>query len=379
MCSESIVGVFTLVASNGLSDVKTWIQTKRRSSDGYEPVGGQGRETDQGGSSEDDEPPHRQTPTSWVGYGLLFSIIVGVWLVWLGFGSEGISPWATMFGMVLASIFAILGVRALGETDLNPVSGIGKISQLIFAVVQPGNVVANLIAGGISEAGAMQAGELMQDYKTGHLVGASPRSQFKGQMIGSTLGIVVSTFAYRLYTATYEIPGPQFPAPTAAVWLNLARLVNHGHLPAKVDVYMIVFGIIFGLTGVLKTLLRSRGMEEERLRGSGNSRSLRLSVLVPSGIAFAVGMLNTPNFSLARLVGGCIAHVYARKQKQLGGRKARAGGGSSPLAGILIIIVASGFVLGEGASSIVTLLLKQSGAEPLTCWGCRGGCTGGCA
>lgn len=40
-------------------------------------------------------------------------------------------------------------VRALGETDLNPVSGLGKISQLVFAVVQPSNVVANLIAGGV--------------------------------------------------------------------------------------------------------------------------------------------------------------------------------------------------------------------------------------
>jgi len=41
-------------------------------------------------------------------------------------------------------------VRALGETDLNPVSGLGKISQLVFAVVQPSNVVANIIAGGVS-------------------------------------------------------------------------------------------------------------------------------------------------------------------------------------------------------------------------------------
>jgi hypothetical protein len=29
-------------------------------------------------------------------------------------------------------------VRALGETDLNPVSAIGKISQLLFAIVQVG-------------------------------------------------------------------------------------------------------------------------------------------------------------------------------------------------------------------------------------------------
>lgn len=47
-------------------------------------------------------------------------------------------------------------VRALGETDLNPVSGLGKISQLLFAWIQPGNIVANIIAGGVAEAGAQQ-------------------------------------------------------------------------------------------------------------------------------------------------------------------------------------------------------------------------------
>ena len=47
-------------------------------------------------------------------------------------------------------------MRALGETDLNPVSGLGKISQLFFAWIQPGNIVANIIAGGVAEAGAQQ-------------------------------------------------------------------------------------------------------------------------------------------------------------------------------------------------------------------------------
>lgn len=77
-------------------------------------------------------------------------------MVWVIFGNEGIKPWATVIGLVLASILSLLGVRALGETDLNPVSGIGKISQLLFAVLQPGNVVANIIAGGVAEAGAQQ-------------------------------------------------------------------------------------------------------------------------------------------------------------------------------------------------------------------------------
>ena len=373
MCSESIVGLAALVASNGIRDLRSLARRKqkRRNQDEGNEDSDAVAEAD-----EDHEPPHRQTPKTWVVSGLIASTVLAVGLIYVTFGSEGISPWATFLGVVLASLFAILGVRALGETDLNPVSGIGKISQLIFALIQPGNVMANLIAGGISEAGAMQAGDLMQDCKTGHLIGASPRSQFKGQLIGSTLGILMSSFAYKMYTSAYEIPGPQFPAPTAAVWLNLARLVNHGHLPEKVNVFMIVFGAVFAVSGTIKTLARSKALREEG--GAGTSTAGKIARLVPSGIAFAVGMLNTPNFSLARLVGGLLAHWYHSRRKASASQLASSPKTPAALAGIGIIIAASGFVLGEGAASIVTLLLKQHGTQVWTCAGCRGGCAGGC-
>lgn len=48
--------------------------------------------------------------------------------------------------------------------------------------------------------GALQAGELMQDLKTGHLLGAAPKAQFWGQVIGATAGAVASAFVYKLYT-----------------------------------------------------------------------------------------------------------------------------------------------------------------------------------
>lgn len=41
----------------------------------------------------------------------------------------------------------------------------------------------------------------MQDLKTGHLLGAAPKAQFWGQVIGATAGAVVSAFIYKLYTA----------------------------------------------------------------------------------------------------------------------------------------------------------------------------------
>lgn len=150
--------------------------------------------------------------------GTALSCVSCVLIVALVFGEDGIRWWATIIALVLASIFAVLGVRALGTTDLNPVSAIGKISQLVFAVVQPGNVVANLVAGGIAEAGAQQAGDLMQDLKTGHLWGSSPKAQFHGQIIGSLASVFVSTGVYCLYRRVYTLPSTAFPVPTAAIW-----------------------------------------------------------------------------------------------------------------------------------------------------------------
>jgi uncharacterized oligopeptide transporter (OPT) family protein len=95
-------------------------------------------------------------------------------------------------------------VRALGETDLNPVSSIAKISQLVFGILQPQNLVANLIAGGISEAGAMQSGELMQDFKTAQLHGVDPASMFYGQVrcTAAPLLLIRETREYRVTLKT---------------------------------------------------------------------------------------------------------------------------------------------------------------------------------
>ncbi|KAF5382180.1 hypothetical protein D9615_004379 [Tricholomella constricta] len=246
--------------------------------------------------SHETETEDRLVPMSWVLGGLISSIFFGTILVWAVFGHEGIKPWATVLGFILGGMLSIFGVRALGETDLNPVSGLGKISQLVFAWVQPGNIVANIIAGGVAEAGAQQAGDLMQDLKTGHLLHASPRAQFYGQLIGSSVSILVTTTAFTLYNRAYVIPGPTFPAPTAYVWLSLARLLRDGQLPENSALFMITFSLFFACLSTIKTI-------------AGRRRHW-ISKWIPSGVAFAIGFLNTPSFSIARLIGGILEYVY---------------------------------------------------------------------
>ncbi|KAG8969468.1 hypothetical protein FRC03_002744 [Tulasnella sp. 419] len=302
-------------------------------------------------ADEETESPERLVPTSWTIAGITASVLGGTVLVWVVFGSEGIKPWATIVSFAIGSVLALLGVRALGETDLNPVSGLGKVAQLAFALLQPGNVIANIIAGGVAEAGAQQAGDLMQDLKTGHILHASPRAQFFGQLIGSALSIVVSATAYSLYVRAYSIPSANFPAPTAYVWLNLARLLRNNSLPPMSGRFMLCFGLGAAIVAAIKVSAVRRGFPWAKW--------------IPSGVAFAIGFLNAPSFSIARLIGGVISEIWYRRVRHQGGGKSSNS--------ILIIIMASGFVLGEGVVSIIGLLLKTAGIGVISCWGCSGG------
>ncbi|KAI1313838.1 hypothetical protein EDD11_002470 [Mortierella claussenii] len=316
----------------------------------------------------DDAPIDQLVPLKiWV-CGLILSSSLCLFLIWILFKDQHMPVYATALALLLGSLLSVLGVRALGSTDLNPVSGIGKVSQFVFAGVVPGGIVANLIAGGIAEAGAQQAGDLMQDLKTGHLMGASPKAQFWGQLIGSLASVFISTGVYKLYSSAYELPGPQFAVPTAKVWLDLARLVNGHSLPEHTVPFILGFSALFAGLTILTTIYSDVAVLKklESKHGFGNGRPQWLKY-VPSGIAFAIGMYNLPNFTLARFVGGLISvwwdwhcHRYAG---QVNAKYAKLGR-------VFLIIIASGFVLGEGTLSIVNLTLKTFGVHSWSCAGC---------
>jgi len=187
-----------------------------------------------------------------------------------------------------------------------------------------------------------------------------------------------------MYTKAYQIPGPNFPAPTAYVWLNLARLLRVGQLPPKAGIFMTIFGTLFAVLSVFK------------LRRTSDHPA-KWSRWIPSGVAFAIGFLNTPSFSLARLVGGLIEFWWRRRiggfHKQLlvsdadaeddrdnrelvadqdGDQKGHLG------RNLEIVILASGFVLGEGVASIINLCLRMAGVGTVSCWGCAEGVCGTC-
>lgn len=259
-------------------------------------------------------------------FGLLISLVACLCTTNYVFGHVPI--YSTFCAVILALFLSILAVRALGETDLNPVSGIGKISQVLFAFIipkdHPGSVLINLIAGGITEAGAQQAGDLMQDLKTGHLIGADPKAQFIAQMIGSGWSVILSALVYRLYDSIYEIPSHLFRIPTAVIWIDCSRLVTGEGLPPYAQEFSLVFGSIFAVFAVLKVVYQDKWWVK----------------YIPSGVACGVGLYNTISFTLARFIGGVISYWYHNHYSD----------------SVWLIICSSGLVLGEGITSIVSLI-----------------------
>ena len=122
---------------------------------------------------------------------------------------------------------------------------------------------------------------------------------------------------------------------------------------------MLVFGLVFAAMSFLKA----------RRRAGSYVRWL------PSGVAFAIGFLNTPAFSIARLIGGVLELVYHRR---LIARAKAEGKNPANASDIRLIVVASGFVLGEGVISVVSLVLRSCDVGVVTCWGCVPGTCAGC-
>ncbi|KAL9102274.1 MAG: hypothetical protein Q9163_002566 [Psora crenata] len=285
---------------------------------------------DQDMGSEPDAPAHHLVSNRTTVILFVLSIIFCVLSIKYVYPPMSIG--AIILSILLALLLGLMGVRALGETDLNPVSGISKLTQLFFALVIPSSnpnaITINLLAGAVSESGALQAGDMMQDLKTGHLLGAAPRAQFWGQIIGSLVGAVVSAGVYRLYTSVYEVPGGMFQVPTAYVWIFTARLVTGQGLPEMAWQWAVGAGAVFTVSTALRIIGHGKWWQ----------------AWLPGGIAVAVGIFNVPSFTLARTLGGLVNwywRIYSRRE-------------DTP-----VIVLASGLILGEGVVSIVNLLLTS--------------------
>ena len=177
-----------------------------------------------------------------------------VGLAWLGHVTFGIPYWQTAVAVVLSFALALVACRVTGETDTTPVGAMGKITQLAFGVLSPGNTTVNLMSASVTAAAASSSADLLTDLKSGYLLGAHPRKQFVAQLAGIFVGTAVSVLSFRLLVPDASVLGTdQFPAPAAQTWRAVAIALSGGiQALGPVKIWSIVVG---GAVGVVLTLL----------------------------------------------------------------------------------------------------------------------------
>jgi len=237
--------------------------------------------------------------------------------------------------VALSSVLAMIAVRSTGETDINPIGGMGKVTQLVFGGIAPGAMTTNLMAAAVAGAGASQAGDMMQDLKTGHMLGASPRQQFKAQCVGILAGVLTAIPIYVLFDKAYTIGEGDLPAPAAHAWKAMAELLSQGFeaLPTNAEA-AVVAGFLFG---VAVPVLRKHVP--------------LMAKWLPSGLAFGIAFIVPAYYSISMFIGMVIFQAWRRNNLS----KADAFGFS----------IASGLIAGEGLMGILVAIQTLLGMKAL--------------
>lgn len=245
-------GVSCMVTSSLLSVAMQWRSVARAFS-------GLGNMFGKKKSAAEDPMAAIETPTSWFLIGQAGALIG---LAILGNYSFGIPYWQSALAVAMSFAIALVACRVTGETDTTPVGPMGKIMQLTFGGLAPGNMNVNIMSANIAAGAATSSADLLTDLKSGYMLGAHPRKQFIAQFAGIFIGTLVTCVTFSvLITQASDLGGDQFPAPAAQTWKGVAEAMSLGlsHLhPVKLW-SMAIGGAIGILLPLLARLLGKRG------------------------------------------------------------------------------------------------------------------------
>jgi hypothetical protein len=131
---------------------------------------------------------------------------------------------------------------------------------------------------------AGQCTDLMNDFKVGKAIGATPAKQVAAQCLGIAIGSVVGVLVYRALIRTRRrcCSPRNGPAPAVATWKAVAQTLTAGLDSLSVSVRLaILLGGLAGLAlGVLETVLPAR-----RARYLPSAAALGLAFILPASVS----------------------------------------------------------------------------------------------
>ena len=224
--------------------------------------------------------------------------------VWMGNAFFGV-PWLAGFlSLPLILVLSVICTNSMALTSWTPTGALSKITQFTIGSLDRSNPASNLIPAGMTAEVASNAANLLSDIKPGYMLGAKPRQQAIGHVIGIVAGALAATpLFYLLFLppnssgvrSTATLVTEQFAMPAAVQWKGVADLIAKGlgSLPASAMAAMAIAAIMALVFEVLR--IRSRG---------------RFPL---SAVSIGLGVVLPPESTLAMWIGAFVFWWMGRK------------------------------------------------------------------
>ena len=227
----------------------------------------------------------REVPMKWFFIGI--ACIAPV-VIFLQNSFFNIPVWMGIFSVFLAFFIAIVACRATGETDITPTGALGKITQVTYGVLDPGNVTTNLMSANTTGGVGTHSSDLMVDLKAGYLLKADPIQQFWAQFLGVIAGAIFVVPAFRLLIPTADVLGSdKWPAPASQTWKGVAEMLAKGLDTLHPTAQMAI--LIGGGLGIALVLLEKAFPKAKAYIPSPISFGLAFTMPASNAIAFFIG------------------------------------------------------------------------------------------
>ena len=235
----------------------------------------------------------------------IFSVL-GAWVTHAFFGV----PWLLAFiSLPLIFVLSVICANSMALTSWTPTGALSKITQFSMGAIDRTNPASNLIPAGMTAEIASNASNLLSDIKPGYMLGAKPRQQAIGHVIGIFAGALCCVPLFYLLFLPPDANGVRSPAtiiseqfamPAALQWKGVAELIMKGvsSLSNSAVVSMIVAAVAAAFIEVMRIVTKGR--------------------FPLSAVSIGLGVVLPPESTLAMWVGAMVFWVMGRRQKTPG-------------------------------------------------------------
>ena len=253
---------------------------------------------------------------------IILAIVILIWLI----PTFPVNPVGSLIIVIFGFFFASVSSRMVGliGSSNNPVSGMA-IATLIIATLLlkvtgtdgTTGMVGAIAIGGVICVIAAIAGDTSQDLKTGFIVGATPKKQQIGEMIGVVVSAAAVGFVLYLLNEAWGYGSTELPAAQATMMKMLVEGIMNAELPWA----LIFIGVFIAIVAEI----------------------LKVPVM-----PFAVGMYLPFSLSAGIMAGGIVRYIVEKIKGTDAEKKERADRG---------VLFTSGLIAGEGIMGIVLAVL----------------------